>query len=335
MFCLLFSFFGCKREAERREKIFFGCFDTVCTVYSYAGDTEEDFAENCREIEKFLEKYHRLFDIYNEYDGINNLCTLNKHAGGEALEIDRELIDFLLYAKELYAKTNGEMNIMMGSVLSLWHQCRTDASNGNLHLPDDAALSEAGKHTSIDLLEIDEQSGTVRITDPQASVDVGALGKGYAAEMIAKYLEGVGAEGYVLDLGGNIRAIGSKPNGDGWVTGIRSPFSAEQYSKKLILSDTSCVTSGNYERYFELDGVKYHHIIDKDTLNPAKYFASVTVITKNSALADALSTALYCMSYEDGLATVEAIGDVEVLWIFNDGSMYMTDGLSALEAENE
>ena len=331
--CLLFVMLGCKREIERREKVFFGCFDTVCTVYGYADESEVDFEENCEKIQADLQKYHRLFDIYNEYEGIVNLATVNKNAGGDFLTVDREIIELLLYAKELYTLTNGEMNIMMGSVLSLWHDCRIDASDGNVHLPDSDQLTEAANHTAINLLEIDEKNSAVRISDPHASIDVGAIAKGYATERTAEMLEKSGVNSYVLDVGGNIRIIGEKPDGDGWVTGIKSPFDDGEYVKRVNISDTSCVTSGNYERYFELDGERYHHIIDKDTLYPSKHFASVTVICRDSALADALSTALFCMSLEDGKALVEGLDGVCVLWVKNDGKTYMTKGFEELLEE--
>ena len=100
-----------------------------------------------------------------------------------------------------------------------------------------------------------------------------------------------------------------------------------QYAATLKLTDTACVTSGNYERFFSVDGKQYHHIIDRDTLFPAEQFASVTIITRDSGLADALSTALFCMSYEDGLALAKSLGGVEVLWINHDGTLLYTDGL--------
>ena len=101
----------------------------------------------------------------------------------------------------------------------------------------------------------------------------------------------------------------------------------------INIANTSCVTSGDYERYFTVDGVRYHHVIDKDTLMPSTFFSSVTIITKDSGLADALSTALFTMSYQDGLALVEKIGSVEVLWVARDGTQYKTKGLDSLVAE--
>ena len=305
---------GCPQTAHTTEplgKVYFTYFDTVSYIYSYAGDSQENFDENTAIVASTLEEYHRLFDIYYEHSGVNNLCTLNKNAGGE-------------------------MNVMMGAVLRPWHDCRTAASSdpANATIPDAAILEEAAKHTSIDLLEIDEANSTVRISDPEASIDVGALGKGYATEKAAQALEAKGVTSYVLNIGGNIRIIGTKTDGTGWLTGIKDPANSDSaYIEYINIANTSCVTSGIYERFFTVDGVRYHHIIDKDTLMPSAYFPSVTVITKDSGLADALSTALFTMSYEDGLKLVSSIGGVEVLWVTESGEKLMTDGFKLLVTE--
>ncbi len=321
-------------QTENRGKSYFTYFDTVSYVYSYAGDSAEQFDERSAEVSDILGEYHRLFDIYHEYSGVNNLCTLNLNAGGEPIEVDEKLIDFLIYARELYQATDGEMNVMMGAVLRIWHDLRDAASDdpGAARLPTEEELSTAAEHTDFSLLEIDEDARTVRIADPAASIDVGALGKGYATEMAARALEVEGVSSYVLNVGGNIRIIGTKPDGTGWVTGVKDPRNTSEFAIKLRLADTSCVTSGVYERYYTVDGVRYHHIIDKDTLFPAEYFSSLTVITKNSALADALSTALFCMPYDDGAALAEKLG-VDVLWIFPDGEMKYTPGIEKLIEE--
>ena len=321
---------------EPKGKVYYAYFDTVSYVYDYAGDSAERFDKRSAEVSHILQEYHELFDIYHEYSGVVNLCTLNKNAGGEPLEVDQKLIDFLLDAREMYELTGGEMNVMLGSVLRLWHDCREKADNN----PDEATvpaleeLEEAYRHTDISLLEIDEQRRTVRIADPEASIDVGALGKGYATERAAEYLESEDARGYVLNIGGNIRCIGDRPDGSGWVTGIRNPDNAaEDFACRLRIRDTACVTSGVYERYFTVAGTRYHHIIDRDTLFPATYFDSLTVLTRDSALADTLSTALFCMPQEEGEKLAEEIGDVEILWIYPDGEQVCTPGFAALIEE--
>jgi len=332
---LLTALGGCSRpqaNVEPQGIAYFAYFDTVSYVYSYAGDSAEQFESCSADVASILEEYHQLFDIYHEYSGINNLCTVNRLAGGDPVEVDEKLIKFLLYARELYEQTGGEMNIMMGAVLSLWHDCRSEASDdpAAARLPEQQALEEAMLHTDFSLLEIDAENCTVRITDANASIDVGALGKGYATEMAARYLEQQGVTSYVLNIGGNIRIIGAKPDGSGWSTGIRDPFSAEGgQAIMLTLADTACVTSGVYERYFVVDGERYHHVIDPDTLWPAQYFASISIITKDSALADALSTALFCMPQEEGAALAEAFG-AEVVWILHDGEVRYTEGIEPL-----
>lgn len=308
----------------------FSYFDTVSYVYTYAADSDEAFEKNAEEVFGILGYYHQLFDIYHEYSGVTNLCTINKNAGGEAMEVDSELIDFLLYAKRLYGITGGEMNVMMGSVLKIWHDARTAGT----YVPDMDKLTAAKALTDISLLEIDEENNTVRIAKAGASLDVGALGKGYATEKAAERLENEGVTSYVLNIGGNIRIIGTKPDGSGWRTGVTNPHNKDTYANYINISDISCVTSGDYERFYTVEGKKYHHIIDKDTLMPSDYFSSVTILTNDSGLADALSTALFSMSYEDGLALLENIPDeVDVLWICKDGTQIMTNGFAKYLAE--
>lgn len=327
---LLFALTGCRNEEpERQVRSYYTFFDTKTLVFSYLGESEEDFKANCDAVEKLLEKWHKMLDIYYEYSGMNNLRTLNKNAGKGSVELAPELIDFLLYAKEIYALTGGKTNVAFGAVTALWHEEREIASSDPTaaKLPSEEQLKEAKLHTDINSLVIDKENCTAEITDPKMKLDVGAIGKGYAAEAAAELLRERGVTSYVLNVGGNIICIGEKPNGDGWVTGITNPDkTSEDYAAKITLKDVVCVTSGDYERYYTVEGKNYHHIIDPLTLFPAKYFSSVTVLCKNSALADALSTALFCMSYEDGLDLVNSLDGVDVLWIKTDGTQYKTDG---------
>ena len=311
----------------------FAYFDTVSYIYSYNGETQESFKANCEPVAKLLEEYHKLFDIYHEYSGINNLCTINNNAGNDAIEVDQKLIDFLKYAKEIYEITKGETNVMLGPVLKLWHDARTAASNNsnNAYVPSLELLTEANLYTSIDLLEIDDENNTVRISSPKGRIDVGALGKGYATEKAAELLESLNCTSYVLNIGGNIRIIGTKIDGSGWNTGIKNPKGYPAYSLYLNISDISCVTSGDYERYFVYQGEKYHHIIDKDTLMPARYFSSITILAPDSGLADALSTALFTMSYEEGKSIIDSLENVEAIWIYDDGTVVYTDGVKPID----
>ena len=201
------------RPIKTQSKQYYEYFDTVSAIYSYLGDTEEEFAANCAVVSSVLGEYHKLFDIYYEYSEINNLRTVNRNAGKAPVKVDGKLIDFLLYAKEIYALTDGETNIAMGSVLKLWHDCREDAFDNPSAavIPTDAELLEAAAHTDINNLIIDEENSTVYLADPNMRLDVGALGKGYATERAREALVARGVTSYVLNIGGNISAIGEKP----------------------------------------------------------------------------------------------------------------------------
>lgn len=325
-----------KKEYTTRSKtVSYVHFNTVSTLSSYGDTTAEEFDGYVKTVDEMLGYYHKLFDIYYEYAGINNLMTVNKNAGKAPVAVDEELIEFLEYCKEMYTLTNGKTNVMFGSVLRLWHDARelADKTAGYLDeslLPTQNALAEAAKHTSLDLLVINREEKTVYISDPQASLDVGAIAKGYAAAKIAEKLKSLGADSMALNAGGNIITIGLKPDGSRWVTGITNPdkTAANSLICRVEIGQTALVTSGDYERYFVSGNKAYHHIIDPETLMPANYFASVSVFTPNGGLADALSTALFCMPYEEGLALVEKIGGVEVLWISSDGTIKMTEGVS-------
>ena len=322
---------GKKDEPKPQAKSYYEFFDTVSVIMSYKNDTKEEFEANCNAVSSLLYEYHKMLDIYYEYEGINNLKTVNKNAGKEPVKVDARLVDFLLYAKDIYKLTGGTTNIAMGSVLRLWHDARENGIDEpeNATLPSADTLFEASKHSDINNLIINKEESTVFISDPDMSIDVGAMGKGYATEMAAELLISRDVTSYVLNIGGNIRALGEKKAGEGWVTGITNPekTAEESFVCKVVIKDISLVTSGNYERYYEVNGVRYHHIIDPETNMPANYFASVSVFTKDSALADSLSTALFCMSHEDGLTLINGIGGVDAIWVYPDGSLKMTDGV--------
>jgi thiamine biosynthesis lipoprotein len=305
-------------------------------VTGYA-KSEEEFALVCSDIFRQLSEYHKLFTIYHRYEGMENLCTINELKDGahRTVKVDERIMDMLLFSKEMHEKTGGKVNIAMGSVLSVWHSYREAGMEDpqNAELPPMDVLREAALHTDINALILDEENGTVTITDPKMTLDVGAIAKGYAVEMVARSLEEQGISGYVLNVGGNIRTIGPKADGTKWTVGIENSFE-EQLEEKpylayLYIEGESVVTSGSYQRYYIVDGKNYHHIIDSETLMPADKYRSVSVICHDSGLGDALSTALFCMDIEDGTAFVQSLENVEVLWVFEDGKEIRTEGFDA------
>lgn len=312
---------SCSSSEQKHSHTYYTYFDTVCTITSYQKETDREFETNCLKVKDLLENLNKELDIYHEYAGVNNLCTLNMNAS-QFVQLSDSTVSFLKYCIDAYDFTNGYTDISMGSVLSLWHTARTETKI----VPSYDDLSRASQHTGIDLLEFD--GNNVRIKDENALIDTGAIAKGWAAEQVADLLKSLGCTSYVVDLGGNIRFIGAKPNGDSFTVGIRNPSLDGTLSTRLSLKDSSCVTSGDYERYFTYEGVNYCHIIDKNTLYPATNFASVSVVTQNSAKADALSTALFCMDFDSGLKLVQSMSDVRAIWIYKDGTLVDSANLS-------
>lgn len=299
-------------------------FDTVTRIVQYTDD-EEGFAETAEFIRDELEEYHQLYDIYNDYEGIANIKTVNENAGIAPVKVDRRILDLILAGKLYYGETGGRVNIAYGAVLSIWHEYRTEGIEDplNAKLPPMELLEEAAGHTDISDVIVNEEESTVFLKDPKMSLDVGAIAKGYAVERITQLLEAKGIESLLFSVGGNVRAIGGKDEDKTpWRVGIQDPERPNQTANLHILDlvEKSFVTSGSYSRYYTVDGKRYHHIINPDTLYPAEYFDSITIICLDSGRADALSTAVYNMPFEQGLEFIESLPDAEALWVFTDGT---------------
>lgn len=324
---------GCSAPAEPQQKkqytaTFLTLFDTVTTIIGYA-ESEEAFENVTNNIRDELEVYHQLFDIYNDYEGVANIKTINDQAGIAPVSVDPIIIDFLLDCKEYYDLTGGMVNVAMGSVLYLWHEERDAGINnpGSGKLPKAEALEEAAKHCSFDTIIIDEEASTVYIEDPDQRLDVGAIAKGWATEQVCKNAP----SGMLVSVGGNVRATGPKPETNSpWVVGIENPEGSDKdYLHTIYVNQESVVTSGDYQRYYMVEGEAYHHIIDPDTLYPAKQWRAVSVVCDDSGLADALSTALFLLSKEEGEKLLEAC-NAESVWVPLEGELLYSEGFKEL-----
>lgn len=331
---VMLSTSSCNRALQKHQGSFLFLFNTITEIVAFT-KSEDEFTELANFIKEELEIYHQLYDKYNSYDGISNIKTINDNAGKEPLKVDKKIIDLLKYSIDAYELSNGTVNIAMGSVLEIWHDYRTQGIDDplNANLPPMELLEEANKHTNLDKLIIDETNSTVLLADSEMRLDVGSIAKGYASERVAQSAIEKGYTDFLLSVGGNVIAVGGKgKEKEPWNVGIQNPDKeAEKYSLfTLALNDLSLVASGDYERYYTVGGKKYHHIIDPDTLMPSEYFTAVSIICEDSGLADVLSTAIYNMPYEDGLALIEGLEDTEALWIFHDDSMKYSDGFESL-----
>ncbi len=311
-------------EKKRYEAEFLLLFDTVTQIVGYS-ESREEFTMQAQLIYDTLKEYHQLYDIYNNYNGINNLKTINDQAGKAPVIVDQRIIDMLLFSKEVYDLSEGKVNAAFGAVLKIWHDYRKEGieNSEKAKLPPVELLMESSKHTDISKMIIDEENSTVFLTDPAMSLDVGAIAKGYSVEEVSKIALKNGFTSGLISVGGNVRAIGIKADtGAPWKVGIQNPMGQEGDNLSHVnLSNASLVTSGIYERYYIVDGRSCHHIIDPDTLYPAEYFASVSILCPDSGLADALSTSLFNMPFEQGQALIESLPNTEAMWVFGDGKI--------------
>ena len=322
---------GCAGQKQPEKKqytaTFLTLFDTVTSIVGKA-ESQEEFRKTAQSVHDELLVYHQLFDIYNDYEGLNNLKTINDNAGIAPVQVDRKIIELLKDCREYYRLTGGKVNVAMGSVLYLWHEARNDGINdpASAYLPQQETLEKAALHTDFDAVVIDEEASTVYLSDPEMRLDVGAVAKGWSVQRVCEKAP----SGLLISVGGNVCGTGPKDEtGTPWVVGVQNPDGGENYLHTLYLAKGSVVTSGDYQRAYVVDGEIYHHIIDPDTLWPSAYWRSVTVVSDDSGLADALSTALFVLPLEAGMDLVESSG-AEAMWVDRDGNIFYSQGFEAL-----
>ena len=350
--CLALSFLfvvGCQSKYQYYSKNIVGPFDTITTYITYA-KSEEEFNEQCELVDEKLNYYDQLFDKYSSYDDVNNVKTINDNAGKKAVEVDQPLIDLLELSIQRHKEISSKVNIAFGSVIDIWHDYRekAESQDGVGDVPSQQELKKASQHTNIESIKIDKDKKTVYIDDELVSIDLGATAKGYAIEMIKQDLIDMGVDNFLLSGGGNVASYGERKitkEGNYYLddcqnkfcVGIQSPQDGnfthdadENHENEavLVVQGESIVTSGDYQRFYEdINGVRYHHLIDPDTLYPAVHFRSVSIITEDSGYADFLSSAVFLMEYEDGLELVNSLDGVEAIWLLEDGKIRYSDGL--------
>ena len=327
---LLLPFSGCA-GAQKYSVTFLDVFDTV-TTFTACTRSRAEFDSLAESLHEQLLEDHRRFDIYHEYPGLVNLCTLNRLAAGETVETDRNLLDLLDFAAGMYEITGGKLDIALGPVLALWQEAREAAAAdpAQARVPEEALLREAAAHSRMGDLVLEPGSCSVHYLDPGLRLDVGAVAKGWAQARAGALLEESGCTSWLLNMGGSVSCRGTKPDGSPWNIGLEDPLDKSKTMRIFSLSDSSAVTSGVDQRYFMAEGVRYHHIIDPETLYPGTLYTQVTVVVQDPLLGDALSTALFLMDTEAGKALAASFG-AEVFWILSDGSQIKTEGFPPLK----
>lgn len=309
---LLCPFTACRAQEEKLTRTDY-LLDTVVTITLY-GAREADLDAAFSEI-------RRLSDLLDAYAPFSDLGWLRAAAGQRFAALSEETMELLIFAKEMYEKTDGYLDVTVGPLIDLW-----DIRSGG-HYPTAEELSQALGLLGMDHLILDETNGMAYLARPGMRLDLGALAKGYIADRVKTLLLDQGVKSGIIDLGRNILLIGEKPGAKAFKLGIQSPDAQGDMLRVLSLRDKSLVTSGTYERYFDYEGRRYHHVLDPFTGFPADTgLVAVTVLSDSSLWGDALSTACLLLGLDKGLALIDSIPDIEALFVKTDGSIVTTAG---------
>ena len=312
--CFLFTCSCAKSQNMYTTEIF--AMNTVMTLTAYG--------ENAREaVDNVSDRVNALDRAASRTAEDSDISKINANAGGTATEVSGELSALLTDALKFTQETDGCFNPALAPVKTLWEQGGEDNT-----LPSGSALSEALALSDTKDISID---GTkVTLAKAGMGLDLGGIAKGYAAAEARDAVLESGVSSALLVLGSSIAAVGSKPDGSGWRIGIRDPDGeANEYLGVLTLSDRFITSSGDYERFVEINGVSYHHIIDPATGYPAQSgLRSVTIVGQSEPMGDALSTALFVMGLERALAFRSGYAvPFEAVFVTDDGRVVVTDGL--------
>ena len=299
--------------------------DTLITITVY-GSEWAYAAEECLQMASYYD------DLLSTTKEDSEIYQIN-HSNGEAVKVSEDTMEVLELALEYSELSEGRFDLAIGSLSQLWNISalaqESDLTEEDYRalIPDTASVEEALSHVNYENVILDRN--TCRLADSSSLIDLGGIAKGYIADRMKEYLLKEGVTSAILSLGGNVLTIGSRPDGQDYTIGIQRPFAdSGEVIATLKIKDSSVVSSGIYERYYEVDDVIYHHILDTATGYPVKNsLYGVTIITDSSADGDALSTILFTLGLEEGLAYAEALEDTEAIFITDTYEVYYTSGV--------
>ena len=323
--CLIFS--TCAKEPPARSELVLG---TKCTVNLFEYGNQklyERIFERLREIEKTMIAAHH--GKNSGWEGVlhtqlSGIMLINQNAGIAPVQVGADLLEVLERACYYAELSNGAFDPTVGPLVSAW-----GIGTESEQIPGQQEIDRALALINWQDLIIDHEQGTAFLQQPGMEIDLGAIAKGYAADEAARIAGEGGAARAIIDLGGNIVALGSRSSNAPWRIGIQDPLEKRNaYIGIISVNDKTVVTSGIYERYFEQDGKQYHHILStKDGYPVDNGLISVSIVTERSIDADGLSTAVFALGFQQGLELLKAIPRTDAIFIFADRSVYVTDGI--------
>lgn len=305
---------GCSKlsdsgEASKYEKIVYA-MDTIMQLDIYSADPEIS--------QKAEDEIMRLDKMLDRGDQESEIYEMN-HAE-EAVTVSDEIVEIISMARDVSVKSGGAFDITIAPVMDAW-----GFYSKNYHVPSDDELDVLLE--KVDYSKILLEGNTVTVPDGM-ELDLGGIAKGYTSDRLMELFQREGVHSAIVSLGGNVQALGRKPDGSLWNVAIQDPEKPDSYIGSLSIENMAVVTSGSYQRYFERDGVTYHHIIDPSEGRPADNgLSSVTIITESGMLGDALSTALFVLGLDGAVDYWHTYGGFQAVFVDNNGKIYITAGL--------
>jgi len=280
-----------------------------------------DHAQGEALITRVMDEMHRVDALMSTYKPASQVSLVNERAVREPVTVDADLFGLLQTALEYSRLTEGAFDITYASVGYLYDYRQ--------HVrPDDAAIAAALPAVDYRHLVLDPAARSVRFARPGVRIDLGGIAKGWAVDRGIELLQVAGVERAFVTAGGDTRIIGDR-FGQPWMVGIRDPRDGDKVAVRIPLADAALSTSGDYERFFEADGVRYHHILSPATGRPASAVRSVTIIGPTATRTDGLSKTIFVLGIERGMQVLDRVGDVDAIAIDKDGKIYYSKGLAA------
>ena len=290
---------------------------TLVTVTAVASD--KNVGDGA--VQAAFDEIKRLEQLLSTWRSNSELSQVNAEAGRRPVQVSRETLQLIIRALDIAELTHGGFNIALGPAIEAWSVTERQ------HIPEKEELGRLKPLVDWTRIQINRQERTIYLPHKGMRIDVGGIGKGYAADRAVEQMKQAGAIGGVVALSGDIKTFGIFPGRGGFPVGIRHPRQEEVLIAMIDLMDEAVSTAGDYERFFERDGIRYHHILDPQTLWPARICQSVTVIAKEGTVADGLDTGIFVLGPEQGMALVERLPNVEAIIIDDKGKMTVSSGL--------
>ncbi|MDO7581715.1 MAG: FAD:protein FMN transferase [Flavobacteriaceae bacterium] len=285
---------------------------------------DEDFAKESLAIAK--KEIIRIEDLISSWDQKSETSRINRNAGIAAVEVSKELFDLIFRAQQISKLSSGAFDLTFAAIDKLWN---FDGKESEMPNPD--TLKASVFHIGYQLIELDEESLTVFLPKKGMKIGFGAIGKGYAADRAKQLLVERGVLGGIINASGDMNTWGTKPDGSSWTIGIVNPMNNKKVFSWFSLEHNAVVTSGDYEKFTQINGRRYSHIIDPRTGIPSQGIVSCTVFAGKAELADAIATAIFVMGVESGLFLIDQLPNIEAILIDDSGIIHRSKNIEIEE----